>query len=601
MRDASHLTDVYGKRADLYHSLGSRMKKHIQWAGFLRLVLFMLIFGFVYAFAVTTDHAWLIASILSLALFIAMVAISVRKKSARDLYNTLEKINDNEIQILNSKPSAFHNGQIYMEQNGYSKDLDIFGPGSLFHLLNRTGTIPGRNALARHLQKPPTHIPVINAHQESIRELAGKLDFRQKIQALGILGSDAEEKEVSTVSRNINAGIPHGLILILMITGPLLIAGSILYYMLYGYGMFIVHAFVMNVFIAVMFSGKIRSLQAQVTGKNKQLSTYAAIYRLIAGEMLRTRLLSGIYQTSHEAQRGLRKLSRIAEQFDRRMNLIAYLFLNGIYLYDLYCAYSLRQWIKRYRQRESIWLRKLAEMEKLCSLAGFHYNYPDYVFPELTADRITYKAKEMGHPLIPRQNRITNSIDPTQERPIYLITGSNMSGKSTFLRTLGINLVLARAGAPVCAAEMQCYPLTIYTSIHLSDSLRENKSLFYAELEKLRYIITGLKAGVPGLVLIDEMLKGTNTDDKSYGSAAFIKQLIRCSCIAFIATHDIQLAKLAQDHPGEIANKCFESTIENGRLIFDYKIRDGVSQNKNATFLMEKMGIIRNKINQVPG
>ena len=234
----------------------------------------------------------------------------------------------------------------------------------------------------------------------------------------------------------------------------------------------------------------------------------------------------------------------------------------------------------------------MGEVEMLNSLAAFHFNHPSYIFPECSNDGLIIDAKGMGHPLMKIEQAIVNDFTIGAQSLLHIITGSNMSGKSTFLRTLGLNMVLAQMGVPVFAEKFVFRPARILTSFHHIDSLEENSSYFYTELKALHEIILSLENQMPALVLLDEVMRGTNSKDKHDGTALLIKKLLQFNCMTLIATHDTDLGILAESYSGAIENFCFESELSDNILSFDFKIRRGIAQSRNATFLMKKMGII---------
>ncbi|RYE57301.1 MAG: hypothetical protein EOP48_06100 [Sphingobacteriales bacterium] len=231
----------------------------------------------------------------------------------------------------------------------------------------------------------------------------------------------------------------------------------------------------------------------------------------------------------------------------------------------------------------------IGEMEMLTSLANFSYNNPEYVFPKLN-DSFEIQFKNLSHPLLDSMNRVGNDVDFCKENFIIL-TGSNMSGKSTFLRSLGINMVLAGTGAPVCASQANIHPLKVLVSMRLSDSLSDSTSYFFAEIKRLKQIMGSLQKE-RSFVLLDEILRGTNSDDKRNGTIEVIKKMIAKNAIGAIATHDTEVCLTTQEFPHQLSNKCFEVAIVDNELFFDYKLRDGICQNKSATFLMKKMEVI---------
>jgi DNA mismatch repair ATPase MutS len=248
-------------------------------------------------------------------------------------------------------------------------------------------------------------------------------------------------------------------------------------------------------------------------------------------------------------------------------------------------------WQARHRRELPQWLEVLAGTDALCSLANFRFNHPKSVFPQVAEDGILLKATGLGHPLIPGRSRVDNPADIPGWKHFTIITGANMAGKSTYLRTVGVNLVLAMAGSAVLSEGMSCSPAHLVTSIRTRDSLQKNESYFYAELKRLKLIIDRLQASDRLIILLDEILKGTNSRDKQGGSRALLEKLLRYHASGLAATHDLALGEMEKDHPGQIVNKCFEVVIEKDLLVFDYKLKDGVAQQMNASYLMKKMGI----------
>jgi DNA mismatch repair ATPase MutS len=294
-----------------------------------------------------------------------------------------------------------------------------------------------------------------------------------------------------------------------------------------------------------------------------------------------------------EAHQSVKKLSRLSAMFDQRLNLLVNFFLNSFFLYDIQCLWALENWKQLHKDRFKEWIHCVGIIESLNALATFAFNYPQYQYGVVDNDKPAVSAMQLAHPLIPAEERIANDCTFGMNEQLVLVTGSNMSGKTTFLRTLGVNCILAQCGAPVCATAFTFTPMVIRSSIRVSDSLAEHTSYFMAELKRLQQIIHYLQQhDVPVLILIDEILRGTNSEDKTHGSEQFIKKLLQYRCLTLFATHDLTLSRLENELPGKVSNYCFESTIRNDELIFDYKLQRGVAKNKNASFLMKKMEII---------
>lgn len=323
------------------------------------------------------------------------------------------------------------------------------------------------------------------------------------------------------------------------------------------------------------------------------LAAYARLIQHIEAENFSTeklqQLKAGFVTSNIPASNAIDRLSYIISQLNVRYNAFA-IILNLIGLWDLQWVYRLEKWKAAQRENLPRWFDALAEFETLASLGNLAFNNPDWVFPTLHDDTILV-AEELGHPLINRKKRVTNDLTAPTQGHIKLVTGSNMAGKSTFLRTVGLNIVLAMTGAPACAKRLELPLLQVYTSMRTQDALHESTSSFYAELKRLKFIIEAVERGDNVFFLLDEILKGTNSNDRHLGSKALIRQLIESKGGGIIATHDLELGQLETQYGGAIENLRIEVEIKNDELYFDYKLKKGVSESFNATVLMQKMGI----------
>ncbi len=292
---------------------------------------------------------------------------------------------------------------------------------------------------------------------------------------------------------------------------------------------------------------------------------------------------------NEQASTHIARLSRLLDDLDSVSNILVSIPLNVFSFYHLHRYNALLKWKEIHKGHITGWLESVAEIEVLCSFANFSYNNPRFVYPTLNRDyRVEFE--EVGHPLIAEGQRVDNSII-LDGKHFVLLTGSNMSGKSTFLRTLGVNMLLAMVGLPVCARRANIHPLKMMLSMRLSDSLSDGQSYFFAEINRIEEIIKTLEEE-RCFVLLDEVLRGTNSEDKQYGTIKIIERLLGLEALGVLATHDIEVCRLVERYPSQLVNKCFESVISEGELCFDYKLREGVCKNKNATFLMKKLGII---------
>lgn len=534
---------------------------------------------------------------LSALLFFLLMKMHHKASEKRLFTKTLLQINEEELAYLEHGTLSFSNGDGYSTENhAYAADLDMLGPRSLYQHLNRTATQMGKGRLAAAFMDP-VPFETIKANQEAVAELAQDLENRHIRYAYARIAEDNKDIYTRLLqwSQQKDTGL-NPVFRVLAYVLPALLAASLV---LYGitrqdlYWTLATRLFPLNLIVFSFALGKIRKAIAGAGKVHEMLKAYAAIFRQIESASFTTQRLKALQQQLEadgiKASSQVQRLGKILSGMETVQNPFAAVFMNGLYLYHIHVLYQLLRWKKAYAAHIVQWLNVIGEMEMLHSLANLYYNNPDFCFPELnTEHRISFRA--LGHPLIAEHKRICNDITFDQHRFIVL-TGSNMSGKSTFLRTLGINMVLAGMGAPVCAAAAQVHPLRVFVSMRQSDSLADNESYFFAEVKRLKYVMDQLQQEVC-FVLLDEILRGTNSDDKRSGTIGVIGKIIDRKAIGVIATHDLEVCQTTYEHPDILINKCFEAEIIQNELVFDYRLRDGICRNKSATFLMKKMEII---------
>lgn len=353
-----------------------------------------------------------------------------------------------------------------------------------------------------------------------------------------------------------------------------------------------------GIFLVLSFGIIKRATYIQETyGKQlKSLNGYARLIALAKAEDWKSagmlELMERFNLNGQSPVQALQQLSKELDRLDLRNNQFLYVLLEGSIFFQLQEIVRIERWKVRYGQYISEWLETVGELDALCSLGTFAYNHPQYTYPELTEKPFCFLATQMGHPLMPVSQCVKNDAT-IPSRPFFLIiTGANMAGKSTYLRTIGVNYLLACVGAPVCCERLKLHPNQLITSLRTSDSLSDNESYFFAELKRLKRIIDLLNQGQQLFIILDEILKGTNSMDKQKGSFDLIRQFMQLKANGIIATHDLLLGSLIKQFPEKIRNYCFEADIKDNELTFSYKLREGVAQNMNACFLMKKMGII---------
>lgn len=544
---------------------------------------------------------WVVVTLLLLAVFILFVRVALKLKDRKALLERLLFVNTNELAVLQNKLNEFDTGETIPEDatsynQDYTGDLDIFGPSSLYHLINRTTTWHGATQLADLLRQPLSSKNEIEAHQQAVEQFSKQKELRQMITAQGLLQKEEAVDFYGLYSWIGQAGILHNQkwLAVLRWVLPAINIAFLLYYLSSDNYFPLVASVAVSWMVTGRFLKNINQQHVLISKKTAVLEQYASILshfsQVDAGN---AGLLQQHKQQASEAHAAIKKLSSLASFFDQRLNWLVLIFLNSLFLYDIQVLWSLEKWKQENSEEFEKWIATVGKIETLNSLATFAFNNPHYQYPQVANEGTFITATQMAHPLIPATERVANDCSFGLNEQLVLVTGSNMSGKTTFLRTLGVNLLLAQCGTPVCARKFSFTPMTICTSIRVSDSLQEHTSYFMAELKRLQEIVHILQEGEqPVLVLIDEILRGTNSEDKTHGSELFIKKLLQYRCLTLFATHDLALSRLEEELPGRVSNYCFESIIREDELIFDYQLQRGVAKNKNATFLMKKMEII---------
>lgn len=588
---------TYQSLLSKYTARANSLNHQLRWFSLLRLLLFCGFIFLGYKSIQTGDRLFIISTIASLIIFLLFIRVYDKLQSKAAFYKELAKLNNNEINFLNGQPSVYANGIEYTDpHHPYSYDLDMFGDGGLFPYLNRTSTAFGKEALAQSLLHPETKL--IHARQEAIQELATKLEFRQHLQAHGAL-LDTKEKELQQLKAWLSAkpGFTNKTGYLLVMLFPIATIACLAYYFISEQDQMLnifYYLFIVNLIIAGVFAKRISAHLSVSTSVTKILQQFAGQLQQIETQSFQSPLLQqlqqGLKTGNLTASHSIAKLASLFNYLETVINLVVSLLLNGLFLFHIHILYALEKWKQKKGDHILPWLELLGETEALNSFANLSFNNKTFCQPQISKTE-TLLADNMGHPLIRIEKRINNSISFAEHR-FVILTGSNMSGKSTFLRTLGINLVLARAGSNVCADQFIFYPYAVHVSMRITDSLQDSESFFYAELKRLQGIIYQLQAGEKTFVILDEILRGTNSNDKHNGTIGLIRKLIAANACGIIATHDLTVSKLEQENNGYISNKCFESEIINDELIFDYKLKDGVCTRLSASFLMKKMGVI---------
>lgn len=593
------LKQIYKTRLDTFQEQQGQKAKQIWNIGTARLVLFIgMVYCFVRWFGSEFEAQLYIYILLGLLpIFIILLRIHQAAIDAKVLLDQLVLINQKELAAQEQHQAQFDGGIELQESNhDYNADLDLFGENGLFAHLNRTATVSGKRALGHLLQHPYKDKVIIEEQQQTIQALAPLLDFRQEFLAQGFGKDDTlnDSNYLKNWAETAPAFINNTFWKITRLVMPILGIGSLSYWVIASdYRPFLLVVLINAIFLGLR--SKYVGQEHNLIGKRQEiLRLYVALLNLTqAQDFESTPQLRSIRQAALDAKTAFKSLSKIVGYFDQRLNIFVGLGLNLVILYDIQCLFALEYWKRDHKESLGSWLESVAKLDALLSLATFSYNHPDFTFPQTEkSEQLYITAKDLGHPLINPADRIDNDVYLGNPHQVYVVTGSNMAGKSTFLRCVAINLLLAKCGAPVCASSFQCSLMDIKTSMRVQDSINAQTSYFQAELLRLQYIIEELKKGQPTFIILDEILKGTNSEDKLLGSQLLVRYFLQFKALVMVATHDLELGELQEQLPQQVANLCFESTIQEDELNFDYQLNTGIAKNKNATFLMKKMGIV---------
>ena len=578
------------------------LSKKEKYLPFLRFISFVGTLVLFYKYLISNNIVYIYYSMASLLVFLILTLWDRVLKQKVERSIRLMLICRNEIKAMEGDFSIFDPGDEFKDPaHSYSFDLDLFGVNSLFQYINRSVTIFGKNRLAEYFNDAFGFRETIVERQKSIAELSDERDFRQQ-QQLVFYGQKCEERDRHELTEwlRIEADLLPGrfvnfLRIILPVLTNAMIVLSFTGHVVYHFPLMMV---ILQLLIVSAYARKTIQTQSVLSSKMGILSKYAQFIFLVESHNFKASLLNNLKQNlfhggNESPSKIIHKLSQLLNWMDTNLNILASVMLNGLFLFNLQLLAAVDKWKTRYKSIVPQWFDVMGEIDALSSLANFAYNNPEFIYPNPHNEGpFQLSAISLGHPLIPMAECVTNPVTISGWQQFCIITGANMSGKSTFLRTVGTNFVLAMVGAPVFAKKFDFLPVLLHSSIRTSDSLAKKESFFYAELKRLKEIITELEQGQHVFILLDEILKGTNSRDKQAGSIALLEQLIKYQSVGLIATHDLILGDLIQSYPENIANLCFEIQIVNEEMSIDYKLREGVCQNLNATYLMKKMGIL---------
>lgn len=597
-----NIFDAYRRNITDSHSQLAGLRRSINSNSLLRLAA-IIGGGTALFMAVQMEQVGLVTGVFFavIVLFAGLVWRQSKLEKRKVELESFLAVNQNEIDLREGKPNRYPDGRAYMDsRHPYSGDLDIFGPSSLFALLNRAAT-PQANALLAGWLSAPAGTDDIKVRQQAVAELADDLDWCQKFQSrlwFNLHHPIDFKQQFAQFLRNSDTPFGNRGLRLYVKAVPWLMATLIIaaWFIPVFSGVALFFA-LMHLLAAIGYGRKVNRVAGLTDKAGRLVSEFAAAFELIEnrawqserGRELNLSLRSAENHTSVSLI--FRELATLIDRLDYRLNMLVGAVLNMAALWDFRQVFALIEWRKKYGTDVLEAFNAVAEFEVLGSLAALRRNHPQWVFPLMMETETPFFAAEsLAHPLIPVKNAVSNDYQMGGHR-IALITGSNMAGKSTFLRTVGINAVLAFCGAPICGKEMRLSVFHLITYMRIADSLNESTSTFKAELNRIQTVLRTVESQSDTFFLIDEMLRGTNSVDKYRGSKAIIKKLIAYRGVGMVATHDLQLAKLADEYPGVVHNFHFDIQVRGGEMLFDYKLKEGACTIFNASLLLKEIGV----------
>lgn len=588
----SHPSQFYKLQIEIHSEELKKIKRQLAVSSSIRLAVFLITCFGVYFFFGNTKVVIAII-VLAIAAFIYLVSKHSVLQYNRDLKKALIAQNETELDVLNRVFHHLPSGEKYKDQlHFYSQDIDLFGRGSIFQYLNRTALESGANFLAKLFTE--NKIDSIPKKQQAINELSAMPEWRQQFSAIAsLVKTEVSATEVTDWLKNYKVFVPKWIKPVSLVFSIISVALIVFNYLDLVSGYIIGGWFFLGLAISGKYLKKVNDLSSHTS---KIQSTFEQFHKLILEietQDFSSELLSEkrnlVVNSSKKASAILKKFAKHLDALDQRSNMLIGVIANGFMLRDLRQSYNIELWIEAHKENVPVWFEVITFFDGYSSLGNFAFNHPNYVFPTISNDVPVLKVKGAGHPLLKESAMVRNDFQINSEE-FFIVTGANMAGKSTFLRTVSLQIVMGNIGLPVCAEKAEYSPIKLITSMRTTDSLTDDESYFFSELKRLKFIVDEIKTD-RYFIILDEILKGTNSTDKAIGSRKFVEKLVSSNSTGIIATHDLSLCAAAEELP-EVKNYFFDARIEKDELFFDYTFKPGICQNMNASFLLKKMQIV---------
>ena len=591
--------EYYQKQIDHYTARLKQIKKRRNLITLAKLLTFGYMIFLIYLLINHSTQPLLLLGIGAILVFIFLTLWDSQIIYRQHLIEELLRINTLESDYLAGNFSALDQGERFNDPaHPYAHDLDLFGEDSLFQHLNRTVTFSGTQKLVSWLLSLSKDPEVIHSRQQAAEELCAEPEWCQHFRAAGALHPTQALDAVILKSGPTESPFfsKHSTVrLILWIANTIVIVSwAVTSFTPLPFSISLVLS-LLQLSALALYIKKINAYHQRLNLFLKTISNYLPLVRLIHDQSFRSPYLQKIrrslFTPESNSLQALTQLHRIQNSLDQRGNIVIAFILNGLYLKDFHTLLRLDHWRKKYGPDIETWTDVLSEADALISMANYRFNHPAYCLPVICQDRLL-DTEEIGHPLLKSERNVTNDFSIRSLHQIAIVTGANMAGKSTFLRTIGVNLILAQSGNVVCSRYFAFQPMTLFTSMRTTDSLSKDTSYFHAEILRLQQLVNIAQQEDKVFIILDEMLKGTNSVDKLNGSLAFLKRILSYPISGLVATHDLALGELADDFPEHFFNVCFEIVHSGSQITYDYKLHPGISSNMNASILLKQMGLI---------
>lgn len=586
------LASFYQNKIDKHATVLAEVKRQLAGSSVIRLLVFALTALSMYLLLGKAKLV-LAAALGGIILFLFLVSRHTNLKYKRDKLIALKKINETEIKLLKRDFHHLPDGSEFKNPEHYfSQDIDLYGKGSFYQYTNRTVLPEGSHTLAEIYNE--NSIEGITNKQEAIHELGTMPEWRQEFSAIASLTKTQTTTEaIQKWLTSYSPFVPDMMRYLPLVFSIISLASFALFFLGFISGWILFIIMIIGFLISGVYIKKITKLGLHSSKIQSTFEQYNRLLMIIEDTNFQSSLLNekkqSIVREGKKTSSILKDFSKLLGELDQNNNVFYLIFGNGYFLRGIATSYQLEQWIEKHAASAKDWFDVVAFFDAYISLGTFDFNHPDYSFPKISNDQIILKSKGAGHPLLDPEKSVLNDYQIDKEQ-FFIITGANMAGKSTFLRTVSLQVVMANIGLPVCAKEVVYNPIKLITSMRTTDSLTDDESYFFSELKRLKFIVDQIQTDRYFIVL-DEILKGTNSTDKAKGSRKFVEKLVGSKSTGIIATHDLSLCEVAKEL-SQIENHYFDAEIIDDELHFDYKFKEGICQNMNASFLLKKMEIV---------